>query len=36
MPHIVLKKINSTKEAFETVTPFSNKVAGLNNCLKIN
>ena len=28
MPHIVLENINSTKEAFEAVQPFSNKIEG--------
>jgi DNA primase len=28
MPHIVLEKINATKEAFEAVQPFSNKIEG--------
>ena len=28
MPHIVLENINSTKEAYEAVIPFSNKIEG--------
>jgi CHASE3 domain sensor protein len=28
MPHIVLEKINSTKEAYEAITPFANKIEG--------
>jgi len=28
MPHIVLEKINSTKEAFEAVEPFGQKIEG--------
>jgi hypothetical protein len=28
MPHIVLENINSTKEAFDSVEPFANKIEG--------
>jgi hypothetical protein len=28
MPHIVLENINTTKEAFEAVEPFANKIEG--------
>ena len=28
MPHIVLENINSTKEAYEAVTPFAHKIEG--------
>ena len=28
MPHIVLENINATKEAYETVQPFANKIEG--------
>jgi hypothetical protein len=28
MPHIVLENINNTKEAYEAVKPFSNKIEG--------
>jgi len=28
MPHIVLENINSTKEAFQAVQPFANKIEG--------
>ena len=28
MPHIVLENINNTKEAFDSVKPFANKIDG--------
>lgn len=28
MPHIVLENINSTKEAFDAIQPFTNKIEG--------
>ncbi len=28
MPHIVLENINSTKEAYEAITPFAHKIEG--------
>jgi len=28
MPHIVLENINATKEAYEAVQPFTNKIEG--------